>query len=223
MELERNYDMQMSLGSIHHYMQILGLKSIIRRKKVKRKKEEEEKEKSLYTYENVLNRDFSTNHPNQKWVTDITYIHSKDGIEYLSVIKDLYDNSILSYYISNKNDNDLVLKTLRKAFEKVGYNNLKDLIIHSDQGSQYTSKMYHEILKTYQMIGSHSRKGNPYDNACAESFFSTFKSECIKINKGRTKKITRELADKWIHYYNNERPQIKLKKLTPLETRIQFS
>ena len=150
-------------------------------------------------------------------------MHSKDGIEYLSAIKDLYDNSIVSYYISNKNDNDLVLNTLIKAFENVEYKNLENLIIHSDQGHQYTSKMYYSILKTYNIIRSHSNKGNPHDNACIESFFSTFKSECLKQIKGRTKSITKELTENWIDYYNNERPQIKLKELAPIEIRNQFS
>lgn len=216
--------MHMCLGSIHHYMKTLGLRSIIRRRKVRAKSHEViEKEKSLYQYENVLDRDFKANRPNQKWVTDITYMHSKDGIEYLSAIKDLYDKSIVSYFISNKNDNDLVINTLLKAFENIEYKNLNELIIHSDKGTQYTSKIYHDLLDLYGIQGSHSRKGTPHDNACAESFFSTFKSECLKVNKGRTKQMTRHLAESWIDYYNNERMQYNLKALTPHQMRCQRS
>lgn len=214
--------MHMCLGSVHHYMKILMLKSIVRVKKRRGKNAEAiEKEKSLYQYNNVLDRNFKAEHPNQKWVTDITYMHSKDGIEYLSAIKDLYDNSIVSYFISNKNDNDLVINTLSKAFDNVGYDKLEGLIIHSDQGYQYTSKIYHDLLEIYKIKGSHSRKGTPYDNACAESFFSTFKSECLKISKGRTKISTRELTNKGINYYNTDRKQYNLKALTPHQMRYQ--
>ena len=222
MELERKHKLHMSLGSVHHYMKILGIKAIVRKNKRKKSKEAIAKEKSLYTYKNVLNRDFKASHPNQKWVTDITYMHSKDGIEYLSTIKDLYDNSIVSYFISNKNDNNLVLETLKRALKTIDYNS-KEIIIHSDQGHQYTSKQYYELLNKHHLIGSHSRKGNPRDNACIESFFSTFKEECLKPNKGRTKKTTRELTKVWIKYYNEERPQMNLKKMTPIEYRNQFS
>lgn len=214
--------MHMCLGSVHHYMKMLGLKSIIRRKKIHTKRPEIiEKEKSLYQYNNVLDRDFKANRPNQKWVTDITYMHSKDGIEYLSAIKDLYDNSIVSYFISNKNDNDLVVNTVLRAFKSIKYKNLNGLILHSDKGSQYTSKLYHDLLRLYEIQGSHSKKGVPYDNACAESFFSTFKSECLKIHKGRTKQITRQLTGNWINYYNTERKQYNLKSLTPHQMRNQ--
>ena len=206
MELKRKFNIHMCLGSVHYYMKLLNIKSIVKRKSRKKSDDDIEKEKSLYQYENILNRDFHASQPNQKWVTDITHLHSKDGKEYLSVIKDLYDKSIISYYISNKNDNDLVLNTLNKAFDNVRYKNLEGLIIHSDQGSQYTSKMYCEILN---------------DNASIESFFSTYKSEIIKPNKGRTKSITRRLTIDWIKEYNLERPQINLKELTPIEFRSQ--
>ena len=221
MELKRKHNINMSLGSVHHYMKLLNIKSIVKIHK-RHNFIKEQEEKSMFVYDNILNRNFKTDSPNKKWVTDITYICLKDGRKYVSTIKDLYDNTIISYNISNYHDNDLVINTLQKGFEKVGYDKLDNLILHSDRGFQYLSKSYNIILNSYGIIGSHSRKGSPLDNAPIESFHSTFKSECINQNKRKTRKEIEEIIENWIEDYNNNRPQMKLNGLTPMEYRNKF-
>jgi len=220
MFLKRKEGIIMSLGSVHRYMSILGIASTQRKRKSSK---ELPLEKSTNTLQNVLNGDFKALHPNQKWVTDITYTTCKDSTLYLSCIKDLYDNSIISYKISNKNNLELVIDTLTLAFDKVGYDSIKGLILHSDRGIQYTSKLYDKILRMYDIKPSYSRKGSPTQNAPIESFYSTFKQECFRLIKNKTKQIVTSTIDEFIYYYNEERPQYNKKELTPSEFRYQFS
>ena len=102
---------------------------------------------------------------------------------YLSAIKDLYNNEIVAYHISSRNDIKLVLDTLKKAIKK---RNVNGLLLHSDQGFQYTSRQYNNLLKRYNIKASMSRKGNCLDNACMENFFSHFKAECFHLYSFRT-------------------------------------
>jgi len=219
MQLKRQFGLHMSLGSVHRYMTILNIKSVMKRKPKYSKKEER---KSTYTFANVLNRDFLSSTTIKKWVTDITYLQSTDGTEYLSCIKDLSDKSIISYHMSNKNDIDLVMQTLNKALKNVEVDKFHGLILHSDQGHQYTSKEYHDFLSQNGIIGSMSRKGNPYDNAPIESYFSVLKNEELKLHKKRTMNKTREIVDRFIYEYNYERPQFNLKDMTPIEYRCHL-
>ncbi len=220
MRLWRKYKIKMSLGSVHRYMTVLGLYSIQRKKRYKNAPLIEKSQNVLH---NVLNGDFKANHPNQKWVTDITYMTCKDGRLYLSCIKDLYDNSIIAYHISNKNDLDLVIETLNKAFKENKPEDLEGLIIHSDRGSQYRSKLYDELLRFYNIVPSYSRKGTPTDNASIESFFSTFKQESFRRIKTKNSYLVKIEVDNFILDYNYERPQYNKKELTPIEYRYQFS
>ena len=173
----------------------------------------------LHRYPNLLNRDFTAQRPNQKWVTDISYIHTEQGNLYLSVIRDLYDNSIVSYKMSTTQNVNLVLSTIRAARRKEKVT--AELQLHSDQGFQYTSQEYFKLTKSYGITPSMSRRGNPYDNALAENFFSILKSECINRIKLQTFQQARLLIDEYIFFYNNDRIQLKT-KLTPLELRSQF-
>jgi len=157
-------------------MSVLGIKSIQRKKRHKN----EPLKKSQNALHNVLKGNFHSTHPNQKWVTDITYMRCKDGNLYLSCIKDLYDNSIIAYHIANKNDLDLVIQTFNKAFIENNPEELEGLIVHSDRGSQYISKMYDEFLHFYNIKPSYSALGSPTQNAPIESFYSTFKQECFR-------------------------------------------
>lgn len=200
-------------------MTILGLYSIQRKK---RHPKVPLNEKSQNVLRNVLKGNFKANHPNQKWVTDITFMMCKDGRLYLSCIKDLYDNSIIAYHISNKNDLDLVIQTLNKAFIENNPENLSSLIIHSDRGSQYVSKLYDETLRYYKIIPSFSRTATPTDNAPIESFYSTFKQECFRRIKTKFKNIVKQTVDSFMYEYNYERPQYNKKELTPNEFRYQF-
>lgn len=194
-------------------MQKYGLLSVIRRKKYRNYGE------CLHKYPNLLNRDFNAERPNQKWVTDISYIHTKQGVLYLSVIRDLYDNSIVAYKTGTEQNVNLVLSTIREAKKKEKVT--AELQLHSDQGFQYTSQAYFKLTQSYGITPSMSRRGNPHDNALAENFFSILKTECIYRVKLQTYEEARLLIDEYIHFYNNQRIQLKT-KLTPQELRSQF-
>ena len=174
---------------------------------------------ALHRYDNLLNRDFHADRPNQKWVTDISYIRTSQGFLYLSVIRDLYDRSVVAYKTSTVQNINLVLNTIKaaKAKEKV----TAELQLHSDQGFQYTSQPYFNLTKRYHITPSMSRRGNPYDNALAENFFSILKTECIYRTKIKTFYEAKQLIDDYIYFYNHQRIQTKT-KLTPLELRSQF-
>ena len=199
--------------TILRVMQKYGLLSVVRRKKYRQYGE------YLHRYPNLLNRDFSAAKPNQKWVTDISYIPTKQGFLYLSVIRDLYDNSIVAYKTGTEQNVNLVLSTIRAAKRKEKVT--AELQLHSDQGFQYTSQAYFKLTQSYGITPSMSRRGNPYDNALAENFFSILKTECIHRVKLQTFAEARRLIDEYIYFYNHQRIQLKT-KLTPLEKRSQF-
>ena len=194
-------------------MQKYGLLSVIRRKKYRNYGE------YLHRYPNLLNRDFRAERPNQKWVTDISYIHTKQGVLYLSVIRDLYDNSIVAYKTGTEQNVNLVLSTIKEAKRKEKVT--AELQLHSDQGFQYTSQAYFKLTQSYGITPSMSRRGNPYDNALAENFFSILKTECIYRVKLQTYEEARLLIGEYIRFYNHQRIQLKT-KLTPLEIRSQY-
>ena len=174
---------------------------------------------ALHRYDNLLNRDFHADRPNQKWVTDISYIRTSQGFLYLSVIRDLYDQSIVAYKTSTVQNINLVLNTIKAA--KIKEKVTGELQLHSDQGFQYTSQGYFKLTQSYNITPSMSRRGNPYDNALAENFFSILKTECIYRTKIKTFAEARQLIDDYIYFYNHQRIQFKT-KLTPLELRSQF-
>ena len=166
-----------------------------------------------------MNRDFKADRPNQKWVTDISYIPTKQGFLYLSVIRDLYDNSIIAYKTATQQTINLVLNTIRAAKRKEKVTG--ELQLHSDQGFQYTSHAYFNLTQSYGITQSMSRRGNPYDNALAENFFSILKTECIHRIKLQSFNEARKVIDEYIYFYNNQRLQLKT-KLTPIEYRRQY-
>ena len=163
----------------------------------------------VHKYENLLKRQFRADKPNVKWVTDISYIHTKEGVLYLSMIRDLYDNSIVAYKTATKQTVNLVLDTIRLAMKKEKKRVAAELQLHSDQGFQYTSHGYFKLTQSYGITPSMSSKGNPYDNAMAENFFSILKTECIYRHKPKTLQEAEDLIDRYIHFYNNERIQNK--------------
>ena len=200
--------------TILRVMQKYSLLSVVRRKKYRNYGDQ------LHRYPNLLNRDFHADRPNQKWVTDISYIKTSQGTLYLSVIRDLYDNSIVAYKTGTEQNVNLVLSTIREARKKEKVT--AELQLHSDQGFQYTSHSYFKLTQSYNISPSMSRRGNPYDNALAENFFSILKTECIYRQKIRTYEEARLLIGAYIHFYNFERIQLKT-KLTPMEYRSQFA
>ena len=163
----------------------------------------------IHKYENLLARQFRADRPNAKWVTDISYIQTKEGVLYLSMIRDLYDNSIVAYKTATRQTVNLVLDTIRLAMKKEKKRVAAELQLHSDQGFQYTSQAYFKLTQSYGITPSMSRNGNPYDNAMAENFFSILKTECIYRHKPKTFKEANDLIDRYIHFYNHERIQNK--------------
>lgn len=162
----------------------------------------------LHKYDNLLNREFHADQPNHKWVTDISYIRTRQGVLYLSIIRDLFDNSIIAYKTGTTQTVNLVLDTIRLAMQKEK-KVAEELRLHSDQGSQYTSQAYFDLTKEYGITPSMSRRGNCYDNAMAENFFSSLKTECIYRHHPATFDEARMLIDNYIYFYNNQRIQLK--------------
>lgn len=210
--LEKN-GMHFNPKTVLRVMNKYNLLSVIRRRRYVKYGE------ALHRYPNLLNRNFTAEHPNQKWVTDISYIRTGQGFLYLSVIRDLYDNSIVAYKTGSEQNINLVLNTIKAAKEKEKVT--AELQLHSDQGAQYASQAYFELTQRYGIMPSMSRRGNPYDNALAENFFSILKTECIYRTKIATLAEARDLIDDFIYFYNNQRIQTKT-KLTPLELRRQY-
>jgi transposase InsO family protein len=210
--LERN-GVHRNPKTVLRVMRKYNLLSVVRRKKYRNYSQ------ALHKYPNLLNRDFSADRPNQKWVTDISYIRTGQGFLYLSIIRDLYDNSIVAYKTGTEQNINLVLSTIREAKRKEKVTG--ELQLHSDQGFQYTSNQYYCLTQSYNIIPSMSRRGNPYDNALAENFFSILKTECIHRVKLQTYEDARRIIDEYIYFYNNQRIQLKT-KLTPLEKRCQY-
>lgn len=213
MQIFKQYKIRITKKTIYRYMKINGIKSIIRKKK--------KKYGSLqhHTIPNLIKRNFNAEKPNNKWAIDISYLHTTEGVEYLCAIKDMYDKSIVSYLTSHRMNNSLVLNTVTNAINTIKHDARKDLILHSDQGAQFTSDEYVKKLKENSIKHSVSAKGNCVDNSPIESWFSALKTECIYlINKVPRNKV-RELVSNYVYYYNNQRLQEKLKELTPIEFR----
>jgi transposase InsO family protein len=173
-----------------------------------------QRQQKMMVYENRLNRDFHAERPNQKWVTDISYIHTREGVLYLSAIKDLYDNFIVAYDMGTVQDNALVHRTIQKAKKEVA----DGRILHSDQGFQYTSHGYLNLLSGYGILPSMSRAGTPLDNSPAENFFGILKSECLYRQQIAAIQQAKALINEYIYFYNFERIQLKNGR-TPFEIR----
>lgn len=168
--------------------------------------------------ENLLNREFKNHSPRKVLLTDITYIPCCGGFFYLSVIKDAYTTQILAHVLSESLELDFVLETIRILLEKHGVSIDAETMIHSDQGCHYTSKKFRQILADTGLRQSMSRRGNCWDNAPQESFFGHMKDEIgAKISSCTSFEEAKTVVDDWIDYYNNDRGQWELAKLTPNE------
>lgn len=175
---------------------------------------------TYHRYRNVLKRDFKATQPNQKWVTDVTYLRTQQGWGYLSVIQDLFDGFVVAYQFGRQNSRTLVLNTIKQAKqnEKV----TAGLILHSDQGHQYTSQAYFVLTQEYTITPSMSRRANCWDNAPIENFFGHFKEEALRQVRNPTFEEARQIIEDYIYFYNYERLQLKTRQ-TPYETRCLSS
>ena len=170
---------------------------------IRRRRKWRQMSQQFHKYENLLDRNFQADRPNHKWVTDISYIHTGQDVLYLSMIRDLFDNSIIAYKTGTSQSVNLVLDTIRLAMQKEK-KVAAELQLHSDQGSQYTSQAYFDLTQEYGITPSMSRRGNCYDNAMAENFFSILKTECIYRHLPATIDEARTLIDNYIYFYNHD-------------------
>lgn len=194
-------------------MQEMGLQTRV--KCVRRKKAGPREEVSL----NILNRDFTTTRPNQKWVTDTTQMNIYNTKIYFCVVLDLNTREIIGYKIGFKENKRFVCEALKQALKQT--QGEQDIIIHSDQGSVYTSASYNRLIKKYKNIPSNSRVGNCWDNAMVENYFSIFKSELIHLKKFTSVKHLIEEIEKYVIYYNTKRIQNTTKQ-TPQQLREKY-
>ena len=201
-----------SLKRTQRLMNKLGIKSVV----CKKFRPYPSKHK-VESRANVINRDFTTTSINQKCVTDITYIHTiKDGWCYLASVMDLNSRKIVGYSMSKNINTTLAIKALDNAYKL--QKPAEGLIIHSDLGSQYTSYEFEKYVKEHKLIHSFSGKGNPYDNACIESFHSVLKKEEVNLVKYFDFDIARLAIFEYIEsWYNRERIHSSLGYMTPQE------
>ena len=199
---------------VQRLMELKGIQSVIRRKKKKY-----ERSTPQQVAENLLNREFQAEAPNEKWVTDVTefkYGHGKKA--YLSAILDLHDKTIVSYVLGHSNNNPLVFQTLELALQAAPEGTP---MLHSDRGFQYTSLRFKEMLEKAEMKQSMSRVGRCIDNGPMESFWGTLKCEKYYLHTYRTFEELQKDIDDYIHNYNYERLQAKLNGLSPMEFRTK--
>ena len=166
--------------------------------------------------DNLLNREFKLHGPRKVLLTDITYLPYDGGRCYLSTILDAYTKEILSYVLSETLEIDFVLETVNQLIDRHGISVTAETLVHSDQGCHYTSCSFINILKDKELRQSMSRRGNCWDNAPQESFFGHMKDE-IDISNCKAFNEVKVIIDDWIDYYNHERYQWDLAKLSPCE------
>ncbi len=206
-------------GALNHkvvqrLMNVLRLKAAIRVKRYSSWRGEHGR-----AVDNILQRNFKASRPNEKWVTDVTEFAVSDRKLYLSPIIDLFNNEVISYSISERPTMPMIDDMLIKAFARldVGINP----VLHSDQGWQYRHRWYQYQLRKFGIIQSMSRKGNCLDNACAECFFGTLKSECFYTSKFKDIDELKLAIEDYIRYYNTRRISLKFNGLSPVEYRLK--
>jgi transposase InsO family protein len=170
------------------------------------------------TFDNLLNREFTQDTPYMVLSTDITYIPFKNRFAYLSVVKDVASREVVSWYASLSLDINIALQTVEKLQNIVSTKSLQNVLIHSDQGNHYTSPQYSSVISGLGMVQSMSRKGNCIDNSPIESFFGHFKDD-LEYRDCKTFDELNLRIGEYMEYYNNQRQQWNLKKMTPVEYR----
>ncbi|MDM5338146.1 IS3 family transposase [Fictibacillus enclensis] len=214
MNINRIFKMNFNHKRIYRLMRIAGIECVIRKKKKTFKRSIPQ-----HVAENVLNREFTADKQNTKWVTDVTELkYGSQKKAYLSAILDLYDGSIVSYVLGHSNNNKLVFQTLEKA---IGLLDREHPLIHSDRGFQYTSLGFKHRIDKAQMTQSMSRVGRCIDNGPMESFWGALKCEKYYLHKYETFEDLSQEIEEYIHFYNYERYQKRLNGLSPLEFRAE--
>ena len=217
--INRVYGVRYNKKRIRRLMQILGLKSVCRVKKKSYIPSTPEMEA-----ENVLNRKFYADAPNEKWLTDVTefkyYVGSEVRKLYLSAILDLYDKRIVAYKIGDSNNNQLVFDNLDEAITL--YPNAHPLF-HSDRGFQYTNRVFYNKLQEAKMRQSMSRVGRCIDNGPMEGFWGMLKSEMYYLRRFTDKDALVQAIENYINFYNTGRFQKRLRCMTPMEFHYAYA
>ncbi len=206
-----------SAATIHKYMNTeLGLRSVVRPKK-----SDYEHGKLHKVFENKLKQDFTAAAVNQKWCTDFTYLFLADHeVRYNCTIIDLYDRSVVASITDRSITSDLAIRTLQKALDSQPQ--IKgELLLHSDQGFQYTSKAFVEFCESVHVTQSMSKAGYPYDNAPMERYFNTLKNECTNLYEFRKEEDLYQTVEEFAYVqYNHVRPHSFNGYRTPYQARI---
>ena len=187
----------------HKKIQRIMNKYNLRPQYIKRVKSKSYKRIEENVKPNLINRNFNTDAPNKIWTTDITYLTYNNKRAYLSTILDLYDRKIVAYKISDRNDLKIVIDTLNEAIQK--RKNVQGVILHSDQGFQYTSFQYKKICESNGITISMSRKGTPIDDSPMESFHGILKKETLYNNDITNLKEYIDIVKDWLLFYNTVR------------------
>ncbi len=214
LQMNRKFKANFNHKRIYRLMRISNLRSVIRVKK----KQSFKRSTPQHVAENILNREFTAEKPNEKWVTDVTELKYGTKKAYLSAIRDLYDGSIVSYVLGHSNNNNLVFKTLDQATILLDRDRP---LIHSDRGFQYTSKGFKRRIDAAKMKQSMSRVGRCIDNGPMESFWGTLKCEKYYRHKYKTFEELSLAINEYIYFYNHDRYQKRLNGLSPMEYRAK--
>jgi putative transposase len=217
MWIRKSTEQSINHKAVLRIMKLLQIRSIARKRRMFKRMTELE---TYHRYDNLLNREFTASRPNQKWVTDITYVSTQQGWAYLSTIQDLFDGFIVAHELGTENSLNLVLNTLKQAKQKEQI--LEGLLLHSDQGYQYTSPAYQVLTQAYAITPSMSRRANCWDNAVMENFFGHLKEEVLRHVRNPSLAHLKQLIDEYVQFYNYERIQLKTRQ-TPYETRCLSS
>ena len=214
MELEEKYGINMNKKKIGRIMKEQGLITQTRRKNPYRQRTKNNEEK--FYCENLLDRNFKDRLPYEAFGVDITYLKYNGKFGYLCTLIDVKTTEIVSYGLSTTLQEEFVLKTVEIALKDMDEKTRYNLIIHSDRGSQFTSKSYKKLLDNYGVRQSMSQAGSPRDNAVIESFFGHMKDE-INLKVIKTFEQLTQVIDEYIYYFNNHRKQWSKNKMTPIE------
>jgi len=214
-EIKQHLGIVFNHKKVRRYLRILGLSCVARVRRKNANRKEQKKGLHMNMAPNLLNNNFASERPHHKLSTDVSYIECTDGWLHLSAVKDLFNNQIISYSMSNKNNVDLVIKSIKKLPNGQG-------IIHSDQGSQYFSNEYIVLLEQKGYSRSMSRKGACWENSPIENWFSQLKQEHLYPLGKITRKQARKEIKKYIQWYNTGRIQKDLNWLSPINFALQY-
>lgn len=214
----RQDGIRISERTVTRYMKEMGIRS----NTAKKYKATTNSKHNLPVYPNLLDQDFKVSGRGEVWVSDITYIPTKEGWLYLATVMDLFSRRIIGWAMSGRMTKALVIRALKRAFQTQAPT--QGLIHHSDRGGQYAALDYQALLQANGITTSMSRKGNCYDNACIESFHSIIKKELIHHENYATRAVaSRSILEYIVSFYNYERIHSYIDYLSPIEFEKRYA